>query len=483
MLQKMIVSVLALTVVGAGGVGIYDATQPDSPDEAEQVLAASAPGEMSAAQPAPDAGRNRQGQDDPGNGGPAQQGGTPIPQDATGPIQQQEQQSLNMVGDPWTATGTIVDMDATGITLALADGSQVYVELGPSSYWQAQGVMLITGDVVTVDGFSNGTQTHAQIVTTADGSQIVIRTADGQPLWSGGANAQGGTGTTGAGTGAGASFGQTQVAAEDWITLDGTVTAADLSTLTMQTQAGEMLTLQLGEPGFWQAQGITFAAGDAIAVLGFWEGAQFQVGEITKLATGERLMLRDPNGRPLWSGPGRSGTQGQGGQGQGTQGQGGQGQGQAAAQGQATAQGQGKGGQGGQGQGQAILVPATQWETLAGSVIMTEPLAFTLQLQDGTTARVMLGEMDFWNADGIWFSIGDALTVQGYWLNGQFEAGTVTFDATQTTLTVRDTYGRLLWQDTTTTQGQGQGGQGQSAQGGQGQGGQGGGSGYRGGRQ
>ncbi|RPJ00311.1 MAG: hypothetical protein EHM39_05060, partial [Chloroflexi bacterium] len=63
---------------------------------------------------------------------------------------------------------------------------------------------------------------------------------------------------------------------------------------------------------------------------------QFRAGEIDNLTQGGRLMLLDPNGRPLWAGPGTTSGQSQNAQG----GQGGQGQG-----------GQGGQGQGGQGQG------------------------------------------------------------------------------------------------------------------------------------
>ncbi len=378
------------------------------------------------------------------------------------------------------------------MTLTLGDGSQIFVELGPSHYWQNQAVTLAVGETVTVEGFYNGDQYHAATVTKMDGSILAVRTADGLPLWSGGSsggtNSQNGTAN---GTDA------AQVAAEDWITLNGTVTATTASSLTVQTQAGETLALQLGEPSFMQQQGIAFAPGDEITVLGFWQDTMFRAGEITKLATGERLMLLDPNGRPLWGGPGRAGnrsgqaqggtttgqaqgttTQGQASQGQGGQGQGGQGQG---GQGQG-GQGQGGQGQGGQGQGQAAQVAANQWETVAGRVTQVEPLAFTLQLQDGQTVRVTLGQVDFWSQDGLWFSVDDQLSVDGYWLNGQFEAGVVTLDSGQQ-LTIRDQYGRLLWSDSTQS-GQGQGGQGQGNAAGQGsQGSQGGGKGYRGGRQ
>jgi hypothetical protein len=288
-------------------------------------------------------------------------------------------------------------------------------------------------------------------VTKADGSQLAVRTAEGQPLWSGGA--AGGGATAGAGQ-------MIEVPAEDWVTIDGTVTGLVNSTLNVQTGDGGTLAVQLGEPGFWQAQGVTFAPGDAVAVLGFWQGTQFQVGEVTKTATGERVMLRDPNGRPLWAGPGRNGNA------NGAGGQGGQGQGNQAA----------GGGQGGQGQWQGALVPAAQWETLRGSVTMVEPLALTLQTQTGETVRVMLGQLDFWSEQGIWFSVRDVLAVEGYWLNGQFEAGVVTFEAGGQQVTIRDQNGRLLWMNAQGAQGQGNQGQGNqaagAAQGGQGQGNQ-----------
>jgi len=318
---------------------------------------------------------------------------------------------------------------------------------------------------VSINGFYNGEQIHAATLTrTADGAQIAVRTAEGVPLWAGGAGQQG-TITNDAGTG------ESQVAAQDWQTITGTVTAVNASALTMQSDAGEGLGLPLGRADFWQSQGVTFVPGDAISVLGFWQGTTFQPGEIVKTATGERLMLRDPNGRSLSAGPGRSGANASG-----------QGQGQGQGQGN---QGQGNQGGGGQGQGQGnqaptVQVPAAQWETLSGTVFGIEPLALTLQLQDGTIARVGLGQVDFWTGQGINFSANAVITVDGYWLNDQFEAGEVQFEVSGVRLYIRDQDGRLLWQDDSSqAQGQGQGNQQGQGQGNQGSGN---GNGYRGGR-
>ena len=46
-----------------------------------------------------------------------------------------------------------------------------------------------------------------------------------------------------------------------------------------------------------------FQVGDEIVVLGYYDGDQFMAGDITQASTGLRVMLRDPNGRPLWAGP------------------------------------------------------------------------------------------------------------------------------------------------------------------------------------
>ncbi len=299
MLQKAVIGFLLLSVVGAAGVGVYDAVRP-AVDEAAPTVEA----DTAALPEVTPVGPQGQGLQSQGRGGPSvERQGQAGAADGTGPIAVEQQQSLDMVGEPWSASGVIAEMDDFGLTLTLDDGSQVYVELGPPGFWQAQGVELAVNEAVQVEGFFNGEQIHAMTVTTAEGVQIALRSAEGQPLWSGG-------GAEGQGDGAG----EPQIAPEDWVTMNGVITALDAMGLTMQTENGELLTLQLGQSGFWQSQGVALDVGDEIAVLGFWEGGQFQAGEITRLATGERIMLRDPNGRPLWGGPGRGGNGGASGQ-------------------------------------------------------------------------------------------------------------------------------------------------------------------------
>ena len=85
------------------------------------------------------------------------------------------QESVISVGEIWSGSGTILDLTTVGMTLALEDASEVYVELGPQEYWQAQGVTLNAGAVVTVDGFFNGTNYHARTVTTSEGAEAEER--------------------------------------------------------------------------------------------------------------------------------------------------------------------------------------------------------------------------------------------------------------------------------------------------------------------
>ena len=345
MMQKVVVGLLALTVIGAAAVGIYDATQSDESVGATELLALDPGGTL----PENDAANTvstptLEAVSDPDTTTQSQ------------PVEQQQQQALNQVGDTWQDSGTISAFDTNGMYLTNTATGDIYVELGPPNYWQEQLVSLAVGETVSVEGFFNGEQYHAATVTKADGSQLMVRNADGAPLWSGGAdngngNQQGQQGEDGT----------IQGEPIEWVTVEGTVTEILGSSLTMQTTTDQSLVLQLGQQNFVDTQAIVFTAGDEISVVGFWQGEQFKAGEITKTATGERLMLLDPNGRPLWGGPGRNGEQGgsgQGNSGQGNGGQGNSGSGNTATQGQSnSAQGRNQnvsntsGNGGGQGNG------------------------------------------------------------------------------------------------------------------------------------
>jgi hypothetical protein len=273
MWQKAIIGLLVTTIIGATAVGIYDATQSTASEEITTVAANTV-------------GQTGTAQNGASNGNSSQSNPETVPGE---PVLQQ--QAVDSVGESWDAVGYITEVGENGITLKLADSSEVFVELGPTAFWQEQSDLLTTGTPITVEGFFNGEQVHARTVTTSN-VQIDFRTETGLPLWSGGSN------------GGNEDHEPNQITPEEWLNLSGVIVANTNGNVTIHTTSGEQLQLQLGQPAFWQAQGITLNAGSEISVLGYWAGSSFQAGEVTIVATGERIMLRDPNGRPLWAGPG-----------------------------------------------------------------------------------------------------------------------------------------------------------------------------------
>lgn len=224
------------------------------------------------------------------------------------------------MGEPWQAEGTIVKMDANGFTLSTEAGD-FYVELGPTSYWQAQSATLDVGAQVAVEGTDNAGMIHAIRVTLADDQELQLRTDAGQPLWSGGATnsrgqnrGQNAGGANAGGTGTGQTDGlrspEPQAQVDEWLNVNGTVTAIQTGSMTVTTPEGENLIVQTGQPRFFSAQGVNFAVGDSVTLIGYYDNGQFVAGEITQTSTGARVILRDPNGRPLWSGPGNGNGKG-----------------------------------------------------------------------------------------------------------------------------------------------------------------------------
>ncbi|MBN2503207.1 MAG: hypothetical protein JXB38_20685 [Anaerolineales bacterium] len=295
MLKKIILGAILVTVIGAGGTALaYGVTTQDT-EAADDV-------------PAPLA--NEQAVDNAQVGQQAAQNRAGEPAVA----------AQEMMGEPWQAEGTITEIDDYGFQFAMQNGETVYIELGPPDYWQNQGVELQAGQAVSVDGTINEGMIHANQVALANGQILVVRSETGQPLWSGGAaNGQG----QNAGQADGDHTPDPQAQIDEWFTINGTLMSFQGGNMTMATTDGEIITFKTGQPRFFAEQGVTFNIGDEIVVVGFYEGAEFMAGDITQVATGLRVMLRDPNGRPLWAGPGNS--NGNGGNGNGNGNSGGQG--------------------------------------------------------------------------------------------------------------------------------------------------------------
>jgi hypothetical protein len=305
MFKKIFLGILLLTVIGAGVAAYaYQASQPQTETTAAlDPLAANPPTHP----PASNGNGQTNGQ---ANATPPQ--GTPAAEGAT--------------GVPYAATGTLTALDDFGFDLTLETGETVYIELGPPTFWQAQGVTLAVGQTLTVVGTDNEGMLHATQVQLADGQTLQVRDETGQPLWSGGAdNGQGNGGTTGAADGSHTPDPQAQV--DEWLTFTGTLISYDRNWMTISTADGQIITFQTGQPRFFAGQGITFQVGEEVIVVGFYQGETFMAGDITQVSTGLKVLLRDPNGRPLWAGSSNNGGGGNGGGGNGNGG-GGNGNGQ-----------------------------------------------------------------------------------------------------------------------------------------------------------
>jgi len=285
MFKKIAIGLLAITVLGAGGAAAAYQSATKEAEPVQEIVAQ----------------EQGHGNDPAGQG---QQG------EAQG---NQEMAAEGSLGEPWLESGVISAIDDTGFQFATESGESVYIELGPPEYWQNQGIELEVGQSITVDGSINEGMIHATQVTLADGQILQVRGENGQPLWSGGVD--NGQGQNGSGDGMHVPEPQAQV--DEWITIEGTLMSFQGGNMSMSTTEGDIVAFKTGQPRFFAEQGVTFQVGDEIVVVGFYENEQFQAGDVTQVSTGLRVMLRDPNGRPLWAGPGNGGSGGGDGNGKG----------------------------------------------------------------------------------------------------------------------------------------------------------------------
>lgn len=274
MIKKIILGVLIFTVVGAGvaaaAYGVIDNTPTSVADVDDQVPTID-PAALAATQ-------EQVAQN--------QQQGEPLAE--------------GMMGEPFAFQAQVMAMDVNGINVQLDNGENVYVELGPQDYWQSLDARIAVGDRVAIEGSVNEDMYHANTLVTADNQTMLLRSADGQPMWSGGVD----NGQNGTGSADGSHTPDPQAVVDEWITLTGNIVLMYNGKMTIELADGTQVTFQTGQPRFLSAQGVVFSIGEAVEVVGFYSDVEFVAGDITQLSTGARVMLRDPNGRPLWAGPG-----------------------------------------------------------------------------------------------------------------------------------------------------------------------------------
>jgi len=118
-------------------------------------------------------------------------------------------------------------------------------------------------------------------------------------------------------------------APEAQILYQGVVTQAPAAgvDLVVRTADGQEVMIGTG-PGYMETQGFTLQVGETVQVSGYWADDEFKAFEITRLADGQTITLRDEAGHPAWAGSGKRATERQEATEQGEQGQGrGRGQG------------------------------------------------------------------------------------------------------------------------------------------------------------
>jgi hypothetical protein len=247
--------------------------------------------------------------------------------------------------------------------------------------------------------------------------------------------------------GAGALALEGATAAEAWTTYEGTIVQAPEAGVDMiiATEEGQEILIGTG-PGYLDEMGLTLQAGEQVQVQGYWEDDEFKAGQVTRLRDGATVALRDTYGRPAWSGAGQrqnavtTTTSAAGGRGQGGGGRG------AAVQ---AAPGTGILGEGnldapgdGLGTGQAQV---DEWLTLAGTVTAVDAAEMIVQI-DGSGELLIDGRpWSFLQEQGFQATVGQRLSLTGFYENDDFEVGAVDNLSTGQSVSIRDTSGRPLW--------------------------------------
>ena len=119
---------------------------------------------------------------------------------------------------------------------------------------------------------------------------------------------QGGNGGQGRQNARGDQTGSGEAKVNEWLLIEGTVVSVDENTLVVQTTADTQVRVENRAWWFAQEQGFSAQSGDQVTLTGFYEGADFEVGQIANDTSNQIVLIRDETGRPLWAGFGRGGA-------------------------------------------------------------------------------------------------------------------------------------------------------------------------------
>jgi hypothetical protein len=134
------------------------------------------------------------------------------------------------------------------------------------------------------------------------GQQGQAQESQGQGQWRGG---RGGGGRWASDNSYGDATGvpEPQNGLTEWLSFHGTVSDFAPPSLTLLTDDGQYLVVELGNSNYVQNLGLGLEIGAGVSGIGFYDtNGGLTVGQITIDTTGETFALRDEMGRPLWAG-------------------------------------------------------------------------------------------------------------------------------------------------------------------------------------
>ncbi|MGD9405243.1 MAG: hypothetical protein PVH95_08855 [Anaerolineae bacterium] len=225
---------------------------------------------------------------------------------------------------------------------------------------------------------------------------------------------------------------------EDMTVYEGTVilspeTGGDL---VIMTDKGEELTVGTG-PSYMQESGFALQTGERVQVLGYWEDNELKAAQLTRLQDGQTLMLRDELGRPAWSGAGSAAIGQQNAEVYVARG------------GSAWTRGSGYNGEGypeaaGDGAGTG-LAEVDEWLELPGTVASVDASLMAVQMDNGELVEMIGRPWTFAQEQGFTASVGDRVTLTGFYEDGEFEVGELENMSTGLLVPIREDSGRPLW--------------------------------------
>jgi hypothetical protein len=200
-----------------------------------------------------------------------------------------------------------------------------------------------------------------------------------------------------------------------WLEYQGTVVQVPEGggDLVVRTNDGQELTVGTG-PMVMASQGFTLQAGEQVQVRGYWEDGEFKAAQVTRLADGQTITLRDQFGRPAWAGAGRNAQPDDVGVGQ---------------------------------------AEVEEWLAIQGTVVSVDTNTLVVQTDNGEQMAVENRAWRFAQKQGFATQVGNQVTLVGFYEgddpsrgSGQrFEVGRIEDNTNNQTVLVREENGRPLW--------------------------------------